>query len=118
MILRDHLHLRGEYSSGAGVQAVDLGSSPLTWRIQIIRMLNDHKKRIISTYVENTCLQKRCNRKLWDHLHLRGEYPQPLISREHSSGSSPLTWRIRWKVWEQEKLSRIISTYVENTIRK
>ena len=50
----NHLHIRGEYTSGFKWVDLKTGSSPHTWRIQFTFLSNVLSYRIISTYVENT----------------------------------------------------------------
>ena len=52
-----------------------------------------------------------------DHLHLRGEYGYEESTHRPTLGSSPLTWRILLNPLDEMTGCRIISTYVENTIR-
>ena len=50
----DHFHIRGEYPMNPEYNVIAIGSPPHTWRI---RWSHEHagcKKRITSTYVENT----------------------------------------------------------------
>ena len=116
MALRDHLHIRGEYSEWFTIALQVLGSPPHTWRIQDRYSCYPRWFRITSTYVENTtdiltviCLSK-------DHLHIRGEYPVCCIICRTKKGSPPHTWRIPFvKVTEGTEYG-ITSTYVENTI--
>ena len=91
-------------------------AAPHTWRIldEIINSI--FKCRIISTYVENTFTNSRSN--LWskDHLHIRGEYNLLPKIQIIQLGSSPHTWRILRTNLSKPQKSRIISTYVENTV--
>ena len=73
-------------------------------------------KRIISTYVENTYMEMLYKVTVRDHLHLRGEYYSASPCLVSVVGSSPLTWRILFSISLLSFSSRIISTYVENTI--
>ena len=95
VIVRDHLHIRGEYRFSGLVAVSVSGSPPHTWRI---RNCNSR-----------TCLFA------WDHLHIRGEY-LVLTSLVHGqSGSPPHTWRIPCLSGCIDLRFRITSTYVENT---
>ena len=51
---RDHLHLRGEHYLHMHVQMLLQGSPPLTWRTLNRTSIRQGRKRITSTYVENT----------------------------------------------------------------
>ena len=51
---RDHLHIRGEYSSALSSLSVNEGSPPHTWRILTMIRFFLKTFRITSTYVENT----------------------------------------------------------------
>ena len=53
-MLKDHLHIRGEYISIDFPPVLVGGSSPHTWRILTVTVLFRPSLRIISTYVENT----------------------------------------------------------------
>ena len=66
--------------------------------------------------MENTYGEKKdiCDEE--DHLHLRGEYVYGDVIQSYRKGSSPLTWRILFSISLLSFSSRIISTYVENTI--
>ena len=71
---------------------------------------------ITSTYVENTLTSLWTISKLQDHLHIRGEYCIPLTMPIFYIGSPPHTWRILLSWCVMQRLMRITSTYVENTI--
>ena len=51
---KDHLHIRGEYVPKSWSKKRKTGSSPHTWRIQLLFKILMISLRIISTYVENT----------------------------------------------------------------
>ena len=72
--IKDHLHLRGEYSHYLSLSFSIPRSSPLTWRIQGFKHCYPLFFRIISTYVENTKYVLKKHITARDHLHLRGEY--------------------------------------------
>ena len=74
VVLRDHLHIRGEYQVGDVLQAGVVGSSPHTWRIPDNAETAAFSVGIISTYVENTYVEYLVHAVTWDHLHIRGEY--------------------------------------------
>ena len=115
IVSRDHFHIRGEYTCNAKRWGKKLGSSPHTWRILLHFTLVKMGRRIISTYVENTTVFNSSKLRIEDHLHIRGEYVNCLIIREHPIGSSPHTWRIRQMMNKLCVDLGIISTYVENT---
>ena len=94
---KDHLHIRGEHK---------LHGFTLTTVY-----------RIISTYVENTQKVGKIANRLGDHLHIRGEHHCVPISSLWDKGSSPHTWRTRDLSRNSLTCIRIISTYVENTVR-
>ena len=96
--VKDHLHIRGEYSMLTVISQLLIGSSPHTWRIlfKLFQLLL--VRRIISTYVENTSLVA--------------------AKTAVASGSSPHTWRILYFFPCFHLSIRIISTYVENTYKK
>ena len=71
--------------------------------------------RIISTYVENTILQKKVKTMPEDHLHLRGEHELKKLNAKRDKGSSPPTWRTLTGGYGAIAGLGIISTYVENT---
>ena len=73
-LMRDHLHIRGEYS---------------LWGVLCLLSI-----RITSTYVENTSLRFSAKVGTWDHLHIRGEYGLLYVLAGCESGSPPHTWRI------------------------
>ena len=50
-----------------------------------------------------------------DHLHIRGEYFSGFVTEITSSGSPPHTWRIPPLTALSKTVTRITSTYVENT---
>ena len=91
---RDHLHIRGEYQEISPLAKRDLGSPPHTWRIQIYSFLTLLTVRITSTYVENTIPHVPILQRIWDHLHIRGEYTFNDGSESKTRGSPPHTWRI------------------------
>ena len=99
------------------VQSRLIGSSPHTWRIPVGLMLLAAAARIISTYVENTIWKLQESLQCKDHLHIRGEYVPKSWSKKRKAGSSPHTWRIHEKNLNNCGGCRIISTYVENTLR-
>ena len=112
---RDHLHIRGEYNKFNHVNRFITGSPPHTWRILNNDGVTDSKVRITSTYVENTIEFCRQQTKVEDHLHIRGEYSYFCKIHAILKGSPPHTWRILTKTWSQILITRITSTYVENT---
>ena len=71
---KDHLHIRGEYSSSAVHVIAEAGSPPHTWRIQARECLSSLQTGITSTYVENTSSRVHIKYSTRDHLHIRGEY--------------------------------------------
>ena len=71
---KDHLHIRGEYARTSNKNKELLGSSPHTWRIQLMCQNQKTVLRIISTYVENTEFSEIKTFTKQDHLHIRGEY--------------------------------------------
>ncbi len=93
--LRDHLHIRGEYTDWHRCFSSTLGSPPHTWRIPLALSSTRIVLGITSTYVENTHDTLFHLEFPWDHLHIRGEYPSFLVSYDWPNG--------------------ITSTYVENT---
>ena len=113
---KDHLHIRGEYNFSIFRFFIFRGSPPHTWRIQIKFADYNPRIRITSTYVENTNFVTCCWRDCQDHLHIRGEYGDQFISFLISQGSPPHTWRILTKDIVSLGVSRITSTYVENTL--
>ena len=80
------------------------GSSPHTWRTLILSLLWHKWTRIISTYVENTCIKFMTRTIQWDHLHIRGEHVSCKTSSFLMEGSSPHTWRTHNVIerWENE----------------
>ena len=73
------------------------------------------RRRITSTYVENTCHALIACYQNQDHLHIRGEYLQMSDDEYDDLGSPPHTWRIPIFYILVNKYCRITSTYVENT---
>ena len=108
----------GEYLSQKHKDAITQGSPPHTWRIPQSGNLPIITKGITSTYVENTPFCLYPFQWDWDHLHIRGEYVWPLIYVQASAGSPPHTWRILSCFDNVLSVSRITSTYVENTQRR
>ena len=53
-----------------------------------------------------------------DHLHIRGEYKAIDLAEVAKVGSSPHTWRIQRSPFVIVRHLRIISTYVENTLKE
>ena len=91
----DHLHIRGEYTHPTRDKNQKTGSPPHTWRIQLELWTSLQLLRITSTYVENTKMTIKDWIEVGDHLHIRGEYPNPFIIFTICLGSPPHTWRIR-----------------------
>ena len=112
---QDHLHIRGEYIDLLKLRPVNLGSPPHTWRIQTATTHKAAKPGITSTYVENTHLHLVHIQLTWDHLHIRGEYLKELSPNLLRWGSPPHTWRIHSDMFLPQSMTRITSTYVENT---
>ena len=77
-IIKDHLHIRGEYVFVTAYARRNLGSPPHTWRIHVLGNYKEDDCGITSTYVENTNRFSSSGILPWDHLHIRGEYPNPL----------------------------------------
>ena len=95
-LVKDHLHIRGEYELLSTPDEDPIGSPPHTWRILALNMYD------------------RVN--VEDHLHIRGEYHELGYSYSTYQGSPPHTWRIlRFSIYSH-RLNRITSTYVENTL--
>ena len=65
--------------------------------------------------MENTTFGINVYWTLQDHLHIRGEYQRNEMTSTHNSGSPPHTWRILINELGKIIVSRITSTYVENT---
>ena len=65
--------------------------------------------------MENTSAGIFKDSKIWDHLHIRGEYEEKIMEQADKSGSPPHTWRIRCYGECSTVFIRITSTYVENT---
>ena len=95
-----------------------LGSSPHTWRILTQYPIEIGDLRIISTYVENTKFRISGIFRHKDHLHIRGEYQSCSSTSIYQLGSSPHTWRIHIDMDKTSGRVRIISTYVENTLKE
>ena len=53
-MVRDHLHIRGEYTVFRYQYVEDRGSPPHTWRIPVVSSVMSTIDGITSTYVENT----------------------------------------------------------------
>ena len=51
-----------------------------------------------------------------DHLHIRGEYSAEVTLTKSPAGSPPHTWRILMWWTVSAGVTRITSTYVENTV--
>ena len=94
-----------------------IGSSPHTWRILGDNCHSVRCMGIISTYVENTNFSRVDLAIDEDHLHIRGEYALAMVGIINTIGSSPHTWRIRATGVHLWGFLRIISTYVENTVK-
>ncbi len=92
-----------------------MGSPPHTWRILAPQCIPLSAVRITSTLVENTILIVKKWYLNWDHLHIRGEYEKLFFYSKSKLGSPPHTWRILVAVLYCIEVSRITSTYVENT---
>ena len=114
---RDHLHIRGEYALSCYIDPGYKGSPPHTWRILPFTSVRSWRIRIISTYVENTILAMILAHLVQDHLHIRGEYSWVRLDSGVNSGSPPHTWRIQLFSNHLHLLTRITSTYVENTAK-
>ena len=78
-------------------------------------MILSSSLRITSTYVENTAPFRYFQPPGEDHLHIRGEYLDSDEEINVGAGSPPHTWRILLKPFIASVISRITSTYVENT---
>ena len=93
-VVRDHPHIRGEYSFGSIANFSATGSPPHPWRIH--NELNGQYPGlgITPTSVENTYSLSAVISLHRDHPHIRGEYlpTQPLILT--GGGSPPHPWRI------------------------
>ena len=65
--------------------------------------------------MENTKAQFGKLKLIQDHLHIRGEYGNPVNVEVGDRGSPPHTWRIHIPTHWLKTDFRITSTYVENT---
>ena len=72
--------------------------------------------RMTSTYVENTKFTWKQFCKLWDDLHIRGEYWCPPTNTPVRLGWPPHTWRIPTPELSSTVKLGMTSTYVENTL--
>ena len=118
LVFQDHLHIRGEYMTVQVIKTHNWGSPPHTWRILSFWLQERRALRITSTYVENTMYAADATGTSGDHLHIRGEYSVGDFAIYHYVGSPPHTWRILVLISLFSFLSRITSTYVENTVNK
>ena len=114
---RDHLHIRGDHPPYADNPSKRSGSSPHTWRSHYAKMLNKYYFGIISTYVEITIIEIDIVIHSQDHLHIRGDHPFFMYLVPGLKGSSPHTWRSRNIFFVNVYITRIISTYVEITLK-
>ena len=96
VVIRDHLHTRGEYCLIVYFACNQTGSPPHTWRIPSSSLKFSPIFRITSTHVENTLSALIVKPLLEDHLHTRGEYRHFLSTKGICKG--------------------ITSTHVENTL--
>ena len=94
----------------------DVGSPPLTWRTPVNCCLMNPIIGITSTYVENTINTAPIVVVRQDHLHLRGEHLIGNMAIMSQIGSPPLTWRTPDVISVELDMTRITSTYVENTL--
>ena len=117
-VIKDHLHIRGEYPHKLERIVIILGSPPHTWRIPDPCHCIFVWFRITSTYVENTKGLTWFMYQVWDHLHIRGEYMEVCAKAGYKVGSPPHTWRIPTQIQVPNFFTRITSTYVENTIKE
>ena len=114
-LLRDHLHMRGEYQIPQTPEEQLKGSPPHAWRIHLLLLQKQSSMRITSTCVENTISVKHCLKNGKDHLHMRGEYFIIFVFFYQIRGSPPHAWRILTLVIAEATQMRITSTCVENT---
>src|SRR5699024_6939365 len=112
---KDHLHIRGEYSSKPQYSFFKSGSPPHTWRIRLARLNCLCFLVITSKYVENTMSFAIYSFSLKYHLHIRGEYLILASAIAFLAGSPPHTWRIQVFSLIFARINGITSTYVENT---
>ena len=68
--------------------------------------------------MENTYGESNTGYRLWDHLHIRGEYSILGHTKVDLTGSPPHTWRILLYDVVSVGLLGITSTYVENTLNR
>ena len=93
LVLRKHLHGRGE--DDPSVVKFDPGAEtpPRTWRRHYINLRKQPCLRNTSTDVEKTHRPYLGKRSLWKHLHGRGEDPRLLLPVKLYSETPPRTWR-------------------------
>ena len=92
------------------------GWPPHTWRIPEKSIVVASQHRMTSTYVENTKFTWKQFCKLWDDLHIRGEYWCPPTNTPVRLGWPPHTWRIPTPELSSTVKLGMTSTYVENTL--
>ena len=110
-----HLHIRGEnLIFQQGGQEIR-GSPPHTWRKPYDPETLRTHDRITSTYVEKTIESSEHLYELQDHLHIRGENKEQLLTVPKYVGSPPHTWRKQEASLRRLAQMRITSTYVEKT---
>ena len=110
-----HPHIRGAYFAIASFCSLVIGSSPHTWGILALDVIQQGQGRFIPTYVGHTSLCTPATSAGSVHPHIRGAYHVDLWLQKDSFGSSPHTWGIPIGEGFSQGIQRFIPTYVGHT---
>ncbi len=116
MTITDHPHICGKHLQQRNEVLRPDGSSPHMWETRVVIAPNMVSPRIIPTYVGNTRWIARPRLLLTDHPHICGKHWQHQIFTRFSIGSSPHMWETLCGLQVSIERSRIIPTYVGNTL--
>ena len=112
----DHPHVCGERGPEDFLAPEERGSSPRMWGTLCILLCKLNRGRIIPTYVGNTALCRLLPLRATDHPHVCGEHALRWAREKHPGGSSPRMWGTRAIEDFDSLVTRIIPTYVGNTV--
>jgi len=117
LLIRKHLHVRGEDDELIAEQVRIEETPPRTWRRRLLAKVTAMGLRNTSTYVEKTSYWTAFSFYNKKHLHVRGEDHAHLIPLLSPTETPPRTWRRLLRCAADRLAHGNTSTYVEKTTR-
>ena len=116
ILIADHPHAGGEYSTIASTSRPMRGPSPRGWGIRMEQQYRVAHERTIPTRVGNTVPSHHYSNSSADHPHAGGEYWTNGAVLITNTGPSPRGWGIPDRQLSEHRTARTIPTRVGNTV--